>query len=60
MIIFAVVVYILIGLLVRYQYKQAHKKYKVVKRGEVWTVRDSKGRFVTCTNNYWNVARVGI
>ena len=44
---------------VRRDYLKAHKRYRITKRGDIWTVRDSRGRFVTLTDNYWNICRLG-
>lgn len=44
---------------VRRDFKKAHERYNIVKRGDNWVVRDNKGRFVTITDNYWNICKLG-
>lgn len=50
--------YILIGgwlftlLMLRHYFVTAHKRFIITKRYNVWTVRDSKGRFVTITKSF--------
>lgn len=55
----AVALVIIFGL-AHYHFVKACKRYKVTKRGENWVVRDSKGRFVTITDNYWNICKLGV
>lgn len=43
----------------RMDFLRAHKRYNISKRRDIWTVRDSKGRFVTLTDNYWDICRLG-
>lgn len=43
-----------------FQFHRACRKYKVTKRYDLWTVRDSKGRFVTITNNFWDICKLGV
>lgn len=56
----ALIGYLLIALYVRHNIKTAYKRYKITYRNELYTVRDSKGRFVTITDNWWNLARLGL
>lgn len=56
---FGLAVVIIFGL-AAYHFHQACKRYKVTKKGDNWVVRDSKGRFVTITNDYWNVCKLGV
>lgn len=58
--ILIVVVYTLIGLLIRKQYNEAHKRYNIKHNGDITVVRDAKGKFVTITDNWWNVAKLGV
>lgn len=44
---------------VRRDFLRAHERYNIAKRGDNWVVRDSKGRFVTITDNYWNICKLG-
>nr|UVX54846.1 MAG: hypothetical protein [Bacteriophage sp.] len=44
---------------VRRDFKKAHERYNIIKCGDNWVVRDSKGRFVTITANYWNICKLG-
>lgn len=44
---------------VRCDYRRAYKRYIITYKGDYWTVRDKRGRFVTITDNYWNICRLG-
>lgn len=44
---------------VRRDFKKAHERYIITKKRDIWTVRDKKGRFVTLTDNYWNICKLG-
>lgn len=46
--------------LAAFHFVRACKRYKVSKNGYKWVVRDSKGRFVTITDNYWNICKLGV
>lgn len=56
---FTAAVVIIFGL-AHYHFVTACKRYKVSKKGYNWVVRDSKGRFVTITDNYWNICKLGV
>lgn len=60
LLILIVVVYTMIALLIRKQYKGAHKRYNIKHNGDIAVVRDAKGKFVTITDNWWNVAKLGV
>ena len=59
MIYILVLGWLLIAYKVRRDYLNAHRRYNITKRRDIWTVRDSKGRFVTLTDNYWNICKLG-
>lgn len=44
---------------VRRDFLRAHKRYLITKKGDIWTVRDKRGRFVTLTDNYWDICKLG-
>lgn len=44
---------------VRCDYLRAYKRYIITYNGYYWIVRDKRGRFVTITDNYWNICRLG-
>ena len=44
---------------VRCDFLRAHERYIITKKRDIWTVRDKKGRFVTLTDNYWNICKLG-
>lgn len=60
MIIFIAVTYAFIALFLFRNYLAAHKRYTVTYKYDVWTVRDSRGRFVTCSSSWWDVCKVGL
>lgn len=40
--------------------KRVLDKYTVTHNGYYWIVRDSKGRFVRITRNFWDVLSLGV
>ncbi|QHJ79405.1 MAG: hypothetical protein [Caudoviricetes sp.] len=59
MLLFILIGYTFILCVVHADIKRAYTKYKVSQRNDVWTVRDARGRFVTISSNWWDLARVG-
>lgn len=55
----AVAIVIVFGL-ARWHFVKACKRYNITKRGENWVVRNSKGRFVRITDNYWDICKLGV
>lgn len=55
-----VVVLLAVAGLIRKQYKEAHKRYNIKHNGDIMVVRDAKGRFVTITENWWDIAKLGV
>lgn len=51
---------IIVGGTARFHYIRACKIYNVKKAGKNYVVRDSKGRFVTITDNVFNVCKLGV
>lgn len=44
---------------VRRDFLRAHERYIITKKRDIWTVRDKRGRFITLTDNYWNICKLG-
>lgn len=42
-----------------YDFHKAAKHYKITKKADNWVVRDSRGRFVRITDNYWDICNLG-
>ena len=51
--------FVIVGSIALYDYHKAKKHFNIKYNGEIWVVRDSKGRFVKITNNYWDVCKLG-